>query len=507
MYNPQSKSNTLQPSDTQPQGKRQQGSGFTNINRLLGANVGAGAAMGQQIGGNIGQQAGKVVQSADASTNKFLSDYTTSKGSALGTLSDISGLAGNVGTGGTVAAGSTLGGMTEGEAAQKGREFADVKYSGPTALSGAQKLTGQASTLGDTGKAAIGGSLGQKSLLQSMVAKPGQYTRGQSTLDTTLMGQSGQAQQALQQGAQQAFQAQKNVAAQQANAANLARQAASTIAQQKGDIGGLLNKNVQDIQSGAKMQADQYYTGAQTLQSALGKLASNKPLTPEETEALSMAQEYGIDTSMKVDTRYEDSAKNLLNQISGIGNTVNAGGMKYTPEQLAAQRNLQLIGQQEVIKPEDFNTNLFNADSDKIKTLGSYQAIKNQQLQNIKNLEAQQLRNLDSIQQVQPGILNLKDYQYYADNPFNTTGSREGGAYGAAADIYKRSGGKQYLNWSEAGTNLLRNKIKNYENEILNPELQAQRGITLRDYINKLANIEVPASQAGVTDKFGRQIG
>jgi hypothetical protein len=374
MYNPQQNPNTIQASDLQNQGKRQKGSGFTNINRLLGANVGAGAQMGQQIGGGIGQQAGKVAASATAGTNKFLGDYAASKGSALNTLGGVSNLAGNVGAGGEVGTGSALGSLSEGEAAQKGREFADVGYKGPTALAGSQQLSGQASTLGESGKAALGGSMGQKSLLQSMVARPGQYTRGQSTLDTTLLGQSGQAQQAMQQGAQQAFQAQRNVAAQQANASNLARQAASTISQQKGDIGGLLNKKVQDIQTAAGTQAETFGKGATRLKELMtgtATTADGKPitsldqLTPEDKALLNSTSQYGLDTGMNFYTGNADSSNMSLNALGG-SLSLSPGALKYQDDQQAAARNLALMTQQDDLSSKigknKFESNVFSQD-------------------------------------------------------------------------------------------------------------------------------------------------
>ena len=351
MYNQQSNPNTLQPTDTQTQGKRQKGSGFTNISKLLGANIGAGKAMGEQIGGGVGQQAGKVVASADASTNKFLGDYATSKGSALNTLSNIGGLAGNVGTEGNVSTGSELGSLSEGQAAQKGREFADLGYKGPTSLAGSQKLTSQATTLGEIGKAAIGGTLGQKSLLQSMVARPGQYTRGQSTLDATLIGQSSQAQQAMQQGAQQAFQAQKNIAAQQANAANLAQQAGATIGQQKSDVGGQLLTNLGNIQNAATEQAKAHSEIGSTMKGALVKLADpaqRGSLSAAEKATLSQLAEYGIDPNALVETGvdYTGDAESLVNTIANQMTPAYAGGKYYKDDQQNAARNLALMTQQ-----------------------------------------------------------------------------------------------------------------------------------------------------------------
>lgn len=68
VYNPSASTN---PSNQDPAGKQQQGTGFVNLNRMLQANVGAGQQLGQTIGANIQGQAQNVLGQAQQAQTQF----------------------------------------------------------------------------------------------------------------------------------------------------------------------------------------------------------------------------------------------------------------------------------------------------------------------------------------------------------------------------------------------------------------------------------------------------
>ena len=75
---------TFIPPSQQPQNKqntrRERGTGFTNLNRILGANVGAG----EQIGGAIGGIVGNRTNQFQTQTQSGLQNFKTKADSAMG---------------------------------------------------------------------------------------------------------------------------------------------------------------------------------------------------------------------------------------------------------------------------------------------------------------------------------------------------------------------------------------------------------------------------------------
>jgi hypothetical protein len=92
LYPTQQPQTALQTPGTPPEGKRQKGTGFTNISTLLGANVGAGQTMGAAIGGSLGQKAGQLKTDVTAAGQKFQQQYQQEKEKTLGGEGTIGGI-------------------------------------------------------------------------------------------------------------------------------------------------------------------------------------------------------------------------------------------------------------------------------------------------------------------------------------------------------------------------------------------------------------------------------
>jgi len=62
-----------------PEGRRQKGTGFTNIRNMLQANVGAGGVMGAGIASGLGQKAGQLRQDVQTAGQQFGQQYQQQK--------------------------------------------------------------------------------------------------------------------------------------------------------------------------------------------------------------------------------------------------------------------------------------------------------------------------------------------------------------------------------------------------------------------------------------------
>ena len=176
---------------------QQKGSGFTNINSILDANKGAGEKIGQTIGGKLSDQANSVRSGIQQSQSQF--NQQKQQAGQQATNAVQAGQALNKQAGETDEAyQSRIAGGSQ-DYNQIGENLRNAQYNGPMELANGAQLQAQGSNVSALGRLA-GNTQGQTQLLRSMVAKPGQYTRGQSALDQLLLGQTGQ--KAIQQGRQ-----------------------------------------------------------------------------------------------------------------------------------------------------------------------------------------------------------------------------------------------------------------------------------------------------------------
>lgn len=357
--------NTQQQESVQP--KRQRGTGFTNIGRLLGANIGAGQQMGQRIGQTIGSKAGEIGTGVGESFKQFQAGRETGLAGAKKKIEEIGSYGSQIGEGGEVSGG--ISGLTEEQAKKAGEEFASAKYTGPTELAGG--FGKKAAALKELGQGALGS---QRSILGSTLAQKGPYTKGQSLLDVSLLGQSKEAQQAIRGSALEAMRAATQAQQKEQIAKNLAQSAKELVGgdQEKGALREEAEKKLltgeSAIQEAAKKQAEQYYKEAGTVQNLMNKITSGtitdySELSQDELQALDKLGTYGLTNIEQIAALDPNQLKSVFNTLSqGYANQ--PGISKFLNGQQEALRNLALLrGQKELAKtvsemkeaPEAFN--------------------------------------------------------------------------------------------------------------------------------------------------------
>lgn len=151
------------------------GSGFTNLQRIMQANV--GNRLGQAVGGGIqraGQQAHSQLGEAE---NQFKTQAEQNRLDTPEARERVQNVLGNAEN------------ATEGDI----NAFANYRagqYKGPTDIQNIETIKGQATEAQNLGKA-IGTAGGRTGLLQRFAAGPGQYGTGAQRLDELLLGSTG----------------------------------------------------------------------------------------------------------------------------------------------------------------------------------------------------------------------------------------------------------------------------------------------------------------------------
>lgn len=360
----QQQPNALQVPGT-PEGRKQKGTGFTNIRNLLQANVGAGAAMGTALGGGISQKAGQLGQDVQTAGQQFGQQYQTEREKAFGQGGTIAGVTNYLS--GT----QDLSSLSPEEAEKIGKQMRETQYAGPTELANQQALLSRAGNLQALGTLAGMGSIGQGRLLQGIGTRRGGYSRGQGLLDQYLVGQDVGAQQAIRQGATEAF-----GAAQQAQTgASVAQQQAQGLKQsieaQKQEAQQNVLKQLASTQEQATQSAKQYLNQAERLKKYFTKDLPVEQLTEQDKQAISDLSKYGLDP---VSITTADDPQQILNALANAGVTQFAGQQKYdTDAQQKAARNLALLsGQSDVaqkIGATKFDTQLFKDANQQIQAI------------------------------------------------------------------------------------------------------------------------------------------
>jgi hypothetical protein len=348
---------SAQQQEQQPQAKRQRGTGFTNIGRMLGANIGAGQQMGQRLGEVVGSQAGKVKEGVEKSAQQFRTGYEEAKKEGLGTIGRVGGLIGQVGDEGKVQSGEVgtgISGMSEEEAKKLGEQFANVKYAGPTQIGG--QIGSRASALKGLAQGAL---TGQRNVLGSALGRTGPYSRGQSILDTALLGQDIAGQQAIRAANLEAARTAAMAQQQEQVAQNLAQQAQGLLgtgqpksSSLKSQIEGKMLEAESGISEAAKKQAEQYYEEGSEFTKLLNKIASSTTEEPLEYSELTEKQKelleggygkLGLGNIEQMSGLTSDEKKSVLNTLTqGFARQPNVS--RFEQGQREALRNLQLLG-------------------------------------------------------------------------------------------------------------------------------------------------------------------
>lgn len=366
-----------QTENQQPVGRRERGTGFTNIGRLLGANVGAGEQMGQTIGSTIGSKAGQL----KADVSKAGSEFQRRFGESVGQAQDVFGKASGLIPSSPTGISSGLSGMSEEEAKKLGQQLTEAKtYRGPSSLEGQEQIGARAKSVAGMGELAKAGSIGQGLLMQNIAGKAKPYTRGQSTLDTLLMGQSKEAQKAIREGAAQTYGAEQQAQTAIGGASQQAKEAAGILGKQQADVLSKAIKSGQDIQTLGKERANIY--NQQTLRAnellkdpsqfgiktdpVLGKVYDPAKAEEDKMIMTTLAQR-GLGTDVTVDPTQTDYLNNLLKNLAT--GEINVNSPYFQEPERMAFRNLALITQQpdlakNIEETSPFKTAVFTGGED-----------------------------------------------------------------------------------------------------------------------------------------------
>jgi len=362
--------NVLNQTPVAPEGRRRQGTGFTNIQNLLKANVGAGQTMGMGVGSSLGQKAGKLSQDVTAAGQKFQQQMQQQQQSLYGPGGALSGVRDILPTGVNIS-GTDISNLTPEQIEQIRKNYEGAQYTGPSGLENETQLLARAGNLQALGQLA-GSQMGQGRLLQSAASRRGQYTRGQGLLDQMLIGQDTAAQEAIKGAAGQAF----GTATQTKTTADVtgeqAKSLESGIEKEKAAIKEDVLKSLGGLRTQAETSAKQYLGQAERIKNILGGEIKPEDMTIEDRVMLSKLSEYGIDPAT-ITTIDEDTLNNIITQMGSSANVQFTNQQKYDTEaERTAARNLALLsGQKDIADQIDasrFEREVFDAANKAIES-------------------------------------------------------------------------------------------------------------------------------------------
>lgn len=183
----------------QPFQPRQRGTGFTNIKRVLGANIGAGQQLAGRIGTGITGQANRVRQNLAKQQEQFQTGFEQSRKESLANIGSATQLTKQPGESDEQYE-SRMAAQTP-DYTQIGQNLRSAEYTGPTGFQNPNLLLAQAQTAGRLGSFSRSG-LGQGILARQYGAGRGNYTSGQNILDQMFLSQDPNAQKTIQQARQ-----------------------------------------------------------------------------------------------------------------------------------------------------------------------------------------------------------------------------------------------------------------------------------------------------------------
>jgi hypothetical protein len=183
----------------QPFQPRQRGTGFTNIKRVLGANVGAGQQLAGRIGAGITGQANRVRENLAKQKEQFQTGFQQSRQESLANIGSATQLTKQPGESDEQYE-ARMASQTP-DYSQIGQNLRSAEYTGPTGFQNPNLLLNQAQTAGRLGTFSRSG-LGQGILARQYGAGRGNYTSGQNILDQMFLSQDPNAQRTIQQARQ-----------------------------------------------------------------------------------------------------------------------------------------------------------------------------------------------------------------------------------------------------------------------------------------------------------------
>ena len=532
--------NIIQEKDLEPQGKKQKGTGFTNIGNILKANVGAGERMGSTIGGSIGMQAGQAKESARRTTGAFQQQVQQKTQEALDPTRRAMQLSSGVTPSTAIEApGGGLETLQEEEAKKiaEGIKKATTgeAYTGPTRFGDYKNLLSQSQNVKQMGELGMGGGLSQRELLRGLTARQGPYTRGQSILDAMLLGQSEAGQKAIRSGAQEAISAGQNIARTAALADIMSTGARESV---KGEAG----KQLKDIialrdkfTEAAKQQAADYGEGASRISQLAtkqvqpgykkdleGKMVFDQQQFEKDQELINNVSEYGL-TGLE-QTAVDIGSPAFNNFLKGVFSVTSApeGGSYFKGDQRKIAENLARIAggsEQDIktIQETPFEKQRFKGSLEDImgkegQYRGLYDATKTRRSQ----LESQQQSTLEALNAARKmwvgGTANAHwtsptsnlDELYKNDPNAGYDAAMRGAFVNKAKEILGADVVDRIRNYRYGRSDYAGEAERNYLNDIRSlieqKSFQAMHGlknvsqqtVTLKDYLNSLITGQPP---------------
>lgn len=314
------------------------GSGFTNLQKVIGANRnnGLGASIQQGIGKQVdqvktglGQAQGAFGQQLGQEKEKI----NTLGQSATNTLKDVT--------------------KADDNAVGQFKELREGSYQGPAGLKDTQMLMNNAKQAQQLGSQ-VGSAGGQMNLLQRFVGQGKQYNSGQQRLDNILLGQTGSDQlkqsRRASQGLTESIGSAQNVAEQQAQAAQqqrltLQQDVNKQLTDQGNALQGALTKRATDAESLSAgklaLLQNRLKTGNIT-QEDIDQLSRMSPgLTADtelfDTDLSSMLSAGTGYNASNVATQQEFAQKQALAKLAGrdLGPAMNEAEVGKTPAEMA----------------------------------------------------------------------------------------------------------------------------------------------------------------------------
>jgi len=318
---------------------KQQGSGYTNIQKVVNANQ--GNQLGSAIGNNLQQTTSSAQQNLQNAQGQFNQQTQANQANTQQNQQLVQNVLNDPTQYANIASATSSQNPTN---AQQGQQFQNLisgQYQGPTALNNASALQNQAAQAAQEGQA-LGTSGGRIALLQQAIGNP-QYTQGQAGLDELLLGQSNSP--ALAQAKQQALTLQGQVntgiagaAAQGQQQTAQAQQFGTALQNQLGATATGLNNTLQQQATNAQQANNTQY------QNALAALQSGN-VTQQEANLLGLTQGENVYNVLNGAGTTGNSANNAAQFLQENPNQATAGNIA-TAQQYAQMQALQQLGGQ-----------------------------------------------------------------------------------------------------------------------------------------------------------------
>jgi hypothetical protein len=365
-----------------------QGSGFTDYNKFLGANQQSGEDSGQAIASGLNNQKQSVLGDLSNQQDTFNQGLQTQKdawGNIVGQAKSIVDPATQGNYDAVAQQAQTL------DPSQVGSQFKNYNYTGPGGLANADSLQTNSATASALGRLA-GNSQGQQQLLRNYVGGSNNYTQGQSAFDQALLNKYGQAPisqaaqglQGISTNVNNAINTSQNAANQQKNLVsgqkqdiwNNATTGLNTVQQLATNQGTDFNNEANDVQTLSGYMRDLLSTDPATKAAAYYNIQNFKDAKGNSIDANKLIQDAQTNMGLSLGNKlYLKEGSNFnqsnLGGILGdvIANNQSIGGKYYQGKQQDAASALAKFLQQDsnAIDNNNFNTNVFGGVQSNVK--------------------------------------------------------------------------------------------------------------------------------------------